>query len=128
MRTLLPALAVIALGGFFNQANAQTSCPELVRLRNEALASQQPLMRPLTRDGKLPIAPPLLSDSCVAHVRSAQAWRAVVDYAGENREMCGISEDWLRAYEAYRREAASLRDNICAGRPGRAFPAEIIKR
>jgi len=50
----------------------------------------------------------------------------VVEYAGENREMCNISERSLSDFEKYRREAASRRDNVCAGRPERPFPAEII--
>jgi hypothetical protein len=112
---LLPALA-IALCGLCSDASAQTQCPEFVRLRNQALDAQKPLRRDM------------IYGSCVAHVRLAEAWRAVVDYAEENREMCNITEDWVRAFESYRRNAASVRDNICAGRPARAFPADIIQR
>ena len=114
---LLPALTAIAVGAFCGHANAQAQaqCPELVRLRNAAQDAQKPFRG-------------LYQGSCVAYIRLADAWSAVVEYAGENREMCSVSEDWLRAYEVYRREAARVRDNICAGRPARAFPAEIIRQ
>ena len=116
MRMLLPALAMIALGGFFNQANAQAQCPELTRLRSEAAQAQKPMARGL------------ISDRCDAYIRSSMAWRAVLQYAEDHRESCDISFRSLGEFEKYHREAVSARDNVCAGRPARPFPAEIIHR
>ena len=116
MRALLPALAILALGGFCGQASAQAQCPELTRLRSKAAQAQNPLRRN-----------PLMGD-CELYIRSSTAWRAVFDYADENREMCDISMDSLADFEKYYREALSARNNVCAGRPARAYPAEIIRR
>ena len=114
MRMLLSALAAIAFGGLCSHANAQAQCPELTRLRGEALEAQQPMRRGLGLSG------------CEEYIRSSLAWRAVLDYAGEHRELCNISEHSLNEFEKYHREAAIRRDNVCAGPPVRAFPAEII--
>ena len=116
MRTLLPVLAMIAFGGFFNQANAQAQCRELIRLRSEAVQAQKPMARGL------------ISDRCDAYIRSSMAWRAVLQYAEEHRESCDISSRSLGEFEKYHREAVSARDNVCAGRPARPFPAEVIHR
>jgi len=116
MRTLLPALAMIALGGFSNQANAQAQCPELTRLRGEAVEAQKPMARGL------------ISNRCDAYVRSSMAWRAVLQYAEDHRDMCDIPIRSLSDFEKYYSEAVSARDNVCAGRPVRPFPAEIIQR
>ena len=116
MRKLLPALAMIALGGFFNQANAQAQCPELTRLRSEAVAAQKPMQRDL------------FGGRCDAYIRISIAWRAVLQYAEDNRAMCDISIGSLGEIEKYYAEAVRVRDNLCAGRPARPFPAEIIQR
>ena len=116
MRTFLRALALIALGGFFNQANAQTQCPELIRLRSEAAEAQKPMGRGL------------MSSHCDALIRSSIAWRAVLQYAEDHREMCDVSVRSLADFEKYYSDAASARDNVCAGRPVRPFPADIIQR
>ena len=116
MRTLLPALAMIVLGGFFNQANAQAQCSELTRLRSEAAEAQRPMARGL------------ISNRCDAYIRSSMAWRAVLQYAEDHQESCDISLRSLGELEKYHREAVSARDNVCAGRPARPFPAEIIHR
>jgi hypothetical protein len=116
MRTLLPALAMIALGGFSNQANAQAQCPELTRLRSEAVAAQKPMRRGV------------VDSYCDAYIRTSMAWRAVLQYAEDHREMCDISIRSLSDFEKYYSEAVSARDNVCAGRPVRPFPAEIIQR
>jgi len=116
MRTLLPALAVIALGGFFNQANAQAPCPEFTRLRSEAVEAQRPTARGL------------MSGRCDALIRSSIAWRAVLQYADDHREMCDISIRSLGEFEKYYSDAVTARDNVCAGRPARPFPPEIIQR
>jgi hypothetical protein len=116
MRTFLSALAIIVFGGFFNQANAQTQCPELTRLRSEAAGAQKPMGRGL------------ISSHCDALIRSSIAWRAVLQYADDHREMCDVSVRSLADFEKYYAEAVSARDNVCAGRPVRPFPAEIIQR
>ena len=89
MRALLPALAMLALGGFYGQASAQAQCPELSRLRSEAALAQKPLRRNPIMGG------------CEMYIRSSMAWRAVFEYADENREMCDISSDSLGAFETY---------------------------
>jgi hypothetical protein len=116
MRTLLSALAMIVIGGFCSQANAQAQCPELTRLRSEAAEAQKPMARGL------------ISNRCDTYIRTSMAWRAVLQYAEDNREMCGISIRSLGEFEKYYSEAASARDNVCTGRPARPFPAEIIQR
>jgi ElaB/YqjD/DUF883 family membrane-anchored ribosome-binding protein len=65
-------LAVLALLGPCIQANAQTPCPELVRLRADA---QEAL-----KESR--IAPPF--ERCYAYNRSSQAWDAVVQFARDN--------------------------------------------
>jgi hypothetical protein len=112
---LLPACAAIALGGLCGHAHAQSQCLELDRLHNQAIQAQKPLTRGLP-------------GSCGAYIRSSQAWRALIEYADEYRVVCNISERSVNEFEKYRREATSGRDNVCAGRPARAFPPEIIRR
>jgi hypothetical protein len=113
----MPALAMMALIGFCGQANAQAQCPELTRLRSEAVEASRPMGR--TRA--------LISDSCEAYIRSSMAWGAMVQYANDHREMCGISFHSLSEFEKYHREAVRARDNVCAGRPVRPFPPDIIQ-
>ena len=113
MRTLLPAIAMIALGAFCDQASAQARCPELTRLRSEA---------------QKPAARGLMSGHCDVLIRSSIAWRAVLQYADDHREMCDISIRALGEFEKYYSDAVSARDNVCAGRPARPFPPEIIQR
>jgi hypothetical protein len=115
MRTLLPVLAMIALSGFSGQASAQAPCPEFARLRSEAEA-QKPARRGLVVSG------------CEAYIRSSVAWRAVVEYADEHRTVCNISDRSVSEFEKNYREAVSLRNNVCAGRPARPFPPDIIQR
>ena len=115
MRTLTPALVMIALVGFCSQANAQAQCPELTRLRSEAAEASKPTRRALT------------SNRCEAHIRSSMAWGVMVQYANDHRELCDISIRSLSEFEKYHREAVSARDNVCAGRPIRPFPPEIIQ-
>jgi hypothetical protein len=116
MQKHMPALAMIALIGFCSQANAQAQCPELTRLRSEAAeASKQ------TRGGGL------ISGRCEAYVRSSRAWGVMVQYANDHREMCDISLHSLSEFEKTHREAERARDNVCAGRPARPFPPEIIR-
>lgn len=112
----VPAFTMVALVGLAVQAGAQTPCPELVRLRNAATeASKQAMIaRPLER--------------CGAFYHASLAARATLNYADDNRESCGISVRLLNQVEAYHREAVRARDNACAGRPLRPFPADIIQR
>ena len=116
MRTLIPALAMIALVGFCGQTNAQAQCPELIRLRSEAAEASKPARRGL------------IPDRCEAYIRSSMAWGAMVQYANDHRESCGISTRSLSEFEKYHREAVSARDNVCTGRPVRPFPPDIILR
>jgi hypothetical protein len=117
MRRLMPALAMIALVlGFCSQANAQAQCPELTRLRSEAADASKSTRRALT------------SDRCEAYIRFSMAWGVMVQYASGHRELCDISIRSLSEFEKYRREAVSARDNVCADRPIRPFPSEIIQR
>jgi hypothetical protein len=117
MRIVLPAFAtMIALGAFCSQANAQAQCPELIRLRSEAAGAQKPMGRGL------------MSGHCDALIRSSIAWRAVLQYADDHREVCDVSIRLLSDFEKYYSEAVSARDNVCAGRPARPFPPEIIQR
>jgi hypothetical protein len=43
-------------------------------------------------------------------------------------KLCEISTRSMDDFEKYHDEAVKTRDNICAGRPGRPFPPEIILR
>ncbi len=116
MRTHMPALAMIALLGFCGQANAQARCPELTQLRSEAAEI-------LKQTRGVPT-----SDRCAAYVRFSMAWGAIAQYANDNRELCDISIPSLSDFEKYRREAVTVRDNACAGRPLHAFPPDVIRR
>jgi hypothetical protein len=116
MRTPMPVLAMIALVGFCGQASAQARCPELTRLRSEAAGALKQ-----TRG----LVPTL--DRCEAYNRFSTAWGAIVQYANDNREACDISTLSLDDFEKYHREAVQARDNVCAGRPVRPFPPDIIR-
>jgi hypothetical protein len=109
-------LAVLVLVAATSQAGAQTSCSELTDLRREAAqVSRQGLGVPT-------------SERCVAYNRVSAAWNAVVKYASDHREQCEISLISLNEFEKRHREASIARDNVCAGRPARPFPPEIIHR
>jgi hypothetical protein len=112
----MPALAILALLGFAIPANAQAPCPELTRLRSEAAGALKQ-----TRG----LVPTL--DRCEAYNRFSTAWGAIVQYANDNREACDISTLSLDDFEKYHREAVQARDNVCAGRPVRPFPPDIIR-
>ena len=116
MRTRMPALTIIPLLGFCIQANAQALCPELIRLRSEA---QEALKQSRTVPA---------SERCYMYNRLSVAWGAVAQYANDNRESCGISLPSLSEFERYHREAVKDRDNVCAGRPIRPYPPDIIQR
>jgi hypothetical protein len=110
MRTFMPAVAMAALVGCCNQAGAQVQCPELTQLRREAAR----------------VMPGL--GSCEAYIHSVMTWDDVLGYARDHRESCDISGQLLGELEKYRGDAARRRDNVCAGRPVMAFPADIIGR
>ena len=116
MRTHVPALAMIALVEFCSQANAQGPCPELTRLRSEA-AENSPRLRGVPT-----------SQRCEAYIRFAKALLAIAQYANDHRESCDLSTVSLSDFEKYHQEAVSARDNVCAGRPARPFPPDIIQR
>jgi hypothetical protein len=116
MQTHLPALAIMALVGFCNQANAQARCPELVRLRSDAAAAVEQMRGAPT------------SDRCAAYVRFSVVWGEIAQYANGHRELCDISIASLNEFEKRHREAVKARHNVCAGRPLRAFPADVIQR
>jgi hypothetical protein len=130
MRTLLPVLAMIALGGFSGQASAQAPCPEFARLRSEAEAQKPSEFARLRGEAEAqkPARHGLVVSGCEAYIRSSVAWRAVVEYADEHRTVCNISDRSVSEFEKNYREAVSLRNNVCAGRPARPFPPDIIQR
>lgn len=110
------AVAIMVLAGFISPVVAQASCPELNRLRSEAAKVPRQTIG---------VATP---DRCGAYIRVTMAWDALLDYASDNSEMCGVSQSQLNDFERYRHEAATARDNVCAGRPARPFPPDIIAR
>src|SRR5258705_9226276 len=112
----VPAFTMIATIWLGVQAEAQTPCPELVRLRSAATEAWKEAMR-------VP-----LSERCGALYHAASAAEATLNYANNNRESCDISVPLLNQVEGYRREAVQARDNACAGRPLRPYPADIIQR
>src|ERR1700692_4594315 len=112
----MPAFTMIAIVWLGVQAEAQTPCPELVRLRNAATESWKQAMR----------APS--SERCGALYHASSATEATLEYANNNRESCDISVSLLNQVEGYHREAVQARENVCAGRPLRPYPADIIQR
>ncbi|MBC9881636.1 hypothetical protein G8O24_30370 [Bradyrhizobium sp. INPA01-394B] len=114
MRVLLPVVAMIALAGTCGAAGAQAQCPELTRLRSEAVEASKPAARSL------------MAGRCETYVRASRAWNSVLDYAAEHQDVCNVSDRLLDDLDTYRREAATARSNVCAGRPVRPFPADIV--
>ena len=110
------AFTMMAIVGFGVQAEARTPCEEYLRLRNAATEAWQQAMR----------APQ--SERCGALYHASLAAEATLRYADNNRESCGISVQLLNQVEGYHREAVEARDNACAGRPLRSYPADIISR
>src|SRR6266446_2622395 len=113
---IAPAFTMIAIVGLGVQAEAQAPCLELVRLRNAASEAWKQAMR----------VPP--SERCGALYHASLATEATLNYANNNHESCDISVPLLNQVEGYHREAVQARDNACAGRPLRPFPADIIQR
>lgn len=114
MRSLLSAIAMIALAGFGGQVQAQ--CPELTRLRSEAVEATKPMNRGL------------MPDRCDAYIRASLAWGSLRAYAQDHQEACDISSRSLGDIEKSHHDAVVARNNVCAGRPVRPFPADVILR
>jgi sigma54-dependent transcription regulator len=114
----IKAMAIVGLGivGLGVQADAKTPCPEVVRLRNAATEAWKQAMR----------APQ--SDWCGALHQAALAAAATAKYADNNRQTCDISDSLLNQLQKYHRDAVQARDNVCAGRPLRPYPPDIIRR
>jgi hypothetical protein len=110
------AFTLIATVGLGVQVEARTPCQEYLRLRNAATEAWKQAMR----------APP--SERCGALYHASLAAEATLKYADNNRESCDISVPLLNQVDGYRRGAVQARDNACAGRPLRPFPADIIQR
>jgi hypothetical protein len=112
----MPAFAMITIIGLGVKVEARTPCQEYLRLRNAATEAWKQAMR----------APP--SERCGALYHASLAAEATLKYANNNRESCDISGQLLNQVEGYHREAVQARDNACAGRPLRPYPADIIER
>ena len=112
----VPAFTMTAIVWLGVQAEAQTPCPELVRLRNAA-----------TEAWKQAISVPP-SERCGALYHASLAAEATLKFGNNNRESCDISVPLLNQVEGYHREAVQARDNACAGRPLRPYPPDIIQR
>jgi hypothetical protein len=113
----MPALTMIAMVWLgVVQAEAQTPCQEYLRLRNAATEARKEAIR----------APQ--SERCGALDHASSTAEATLRYANNNRKSCDISVPLLNWVEGYHREAVQARDNACAGRPLRPYPADIIQR
>jgi hypothetical protein len=115
-KAVAAAFTMMAIVGLAARAEARTPCQEYLRLRNAATDAWKQAMR----------APP--SERCGALYRASLAAEATLKYADNNRESCDISVQMLNQVEGYQREAVQARDNACAGRPLRHYPADIILR
>jgi hypothetical protein len=116
MPTRMLGVAIMALAGFCIQANAQDRCAELTLLRSEAAEA-------LKQATTVPA-----SERCESYNRLSKARRAIAQYASDHRESCDISILSLSDLEKYHRDAVRARDNVCAGRPVRPYPPDIIQR
>jgi hypothetical protein len=116
IRSVVPAVAMIALAGFGSQLCAQEQCPELTRLRSQ-----------VAENVKRSLGAPS-PERCEAYVRISIVWAEAAQYASDHRDSCGLGERALSDLEKRHREAVQARDNICAGRPSRPYPPDIINR
>ena len=110
------SLVLLILVGLSIPASAQAQCPELTRLRAEAVAAAKP-----TRG-----APAL--GRCESYIRTSIAWNDVAKYASDHREACDLSSPMLDTIEKAHREAVKTRDRVCMGLPVLSYPADIILR
>ena len=111
----VPICTMIAIAWLGVQAQAQPPCPEVVRLRNAATETWKEAMRTPR------------PERCGALNHATQAAEATLNYANNNRESCNISVRLLNDVEGYHRDAVQARDNVCAGRPMRPFPPDIVR-
>ena len=112
----LVAVTALAFAGQTVQAAARAPCQQYVELRNAASHAWKEAMttpRP---------------DRCAALDRASMAADATLKYAEGNRGSCNISVQLLNQVAGQHRETLQARDNVCAGRPLRAYPADIIQR
>jgi hypothetical protein len=112
----VPAFTMIAMVWLGVQAEAQTPCQDYLRLRNAATDAWKEAMR----------AP--RSERCGALDHASVAAEATLKYANNNREACDISVPLLNQVQGYHRDALQARDDVCAGRPLRPYPPDIIQR
>jgi hypothetical protein len=112
----VPAFAMIAIIGLGVQAEAKAPCQEYLRLRNAATEAWKQAMRAAR------------SERCGALNHASSAAEATLKYADNNRESCDVSVQLLNQVEGYHRETIQARDNACAGRPLRPYPADIVPR
>src|ERR1700746_3901521 len=98
----VPAFTLIAIVGLGVQVEAQTPCPEYLRLRNAATEAWKQAMR----------TPPSERRGALYH--ASLAAEATLKYADNNRESCDVSVPVLNQVERYYREAVETRDNVCA--------------
>jgi hypothetical protein len=113
------ALVMAGVAGFVGlaaSADARAQCPELEHLRSVIVEARERIAK----------APAL--ERCGPYFRLSEAVKARVEYARQNIESCGISDRSLAQMEREYRDATRMRDNVCAGRPARPFPPEIIQR
>jgi hypothetical protein len=106
---------MIAMAWLGAQAQAQPPCPEVIQLRataSEAWKEAMTAPRP---------------ERCGALNHASLTAEATLTYANSNRESCNISARLLDDLEGYRRDTLQARDNVCAGRPMRPYPADIIR-
>ena len=106
MMAILIAIIGVAMIGLGVQVEAKTPCPEAWK---RAMRAPQ-------------------SDRCGALYQAALAAEATRKYADDNRQACNVSVSLLNQVERSDREAVQARDNVCAGRPLRPYPPDIIKR
>jgi hypothetical protein len=116
MRTYAAILVVIASVGIGGQVSAQAQCEELTRLRSRAAEAS-----------KRTVGVPTLA-RCESYTQLSMAWDAVTQYANDHRESCDVSATSLDWFDKNHRDAVTARDNVCAGRPARPYPADIIQR
>jgi len=111
----LPAFTMIALVSLGVQAEAKAPCQQYLQLRNAATKAWKAAMG----------APP--SQRCGAFDRASQAAEATLTYVNSNRDSCDISVPLLAQVEDTHHDAVQARNNVCAGRPVRPYPADIIR-
>jgi hypothetical protein len=116
MRIAAVFVTSIAAAGFAVPAQAGVPCDAYVHLRNAATAAWNEAMR----------APPYRRCGPLNHASAAAA--TTLRYAGANRASCDISSALLGEVQDNADRTARARDNVCAGRPMRGYPAEIIRR